>query len=74
MDIPKLSDGSLKDLHQALSEALKADDELPPERKTYGVRELPGWRPQADAYEAELTKRKIPFEAIDWRRPDEKQD
>lgn len=66
MDIPKLSDGSLRDLHQALSEALETDDRLPQGKKIYGVRELPGWRPQANAYEAELTKRKIPFNKINW--------
>jgi len=66
MNIPGLTDQSLKDLHVLISETLAADDKLPPGKKKWGVREYPDWRRQADAFEAEMKKRRIAFDPIKW--------
>lgn len=66
MDIPSLSDGSLKDLHNLIAETLAVDDALPAGGKRWGVREYPDWRRQADAFEAEMEKRSIKFIPISW--------
>ena len=54
MDIPKLSNTSLQDLHALLPSACCFDDAAPADKKPYGVREHPDWRGQADAFEAEM--------------------
>jgi hypothetical protein len=66
MHIPGLSDQSLKDLHVLIAEKLAEDDKLPSGKKVCGVREYPDWRRQADAFEGEMRKRKIPFTPIKW--------
>jgi hypothetical protein len=65
MDIQKLTDGSLKDLHALIKEALARDD-ANPGAETYGVRKYGDWRKQADAFEAEMAKRGIDFDPIRW--------
>ena len=66
MDIPGLSDQSLHDLHSLIAETLSADDALPKDKKRWGVREYPDWRDQADAFEEEMKKRKLPYTPIKW--------
>lgn len=67
MHIPGLSDGSLIDLHALIREALESDDRSADGRKLYGVRDYPDWRRQANDLEAEMRRRSIAFEPIDWR-------
>jgi hypothetical protein len=66
MNIPELSDASLRDLHILIQEHLTEDDGLPDGRKKWGVREYSDWHRQANEYEAELAKRKIAFRRIEW--------
>ncbi|MDI9847828.1 hypothetical protein QM467_07150 [Rhodoblastus sp. 17X3] len=66
MNIPELSDQSLRDLHDLIQEAMKTDDQSQSVEKPYGVRSFPAWRRQADQFEAELEKRALPYEKINW--------
>ena len=66
MIIEELSDETLKTLHQLIRQAQWADDHLPREEKRYGVREYPDWRMQADRFEAEMSRRRIVFQPLDW--------
>jgi hypothetical protein len=66
MDIPSLSDQSLRDLHTRIAETLAEDDTLPPGEKKWGVRENPDWRAQSDAFEAEMKKRGFHFTPTTW--------
>lgn len=66
MNIPGLSDSSLRDLHALIAEVLAADDQLPEGKKRWGVREYSDWRRQSDAFEAEMTKRGLPFTPTKW--------
>lgn len=62
----KLSDSSLKDLHQSIRYSLEYDDNLPQnQEKLYYVREIADWKTHKNAIEKELTNRGIPFEPID---------
>jgi hypothetical protein len=36
--------------------------------RPFGVREYPDWRKQAGVYEAEMKKRHIVFEHIEWAK------
>ncbi|MGO8954969.1 MAG: hypothetical protein ACLPWS_01115 [Rhodomicrobium sp.] len=69
MNIPGLSDQSLRDLHKLIREALAKDDASTTGAKAYGVREYPDWKRDADAFEAEMTARGISFDKIDWTPP-----
>lgn len=66
MNIKGLSTNGLRLLHRAIAEALAEDDRQPDGAKTYGVREFPDWRQQADAFEAELTARGEVFVPVVW--------
>lgn len=67
MHIPTLTDDSLKDLHTAIKEALKKDDDTAEGLdKPYGVRQHGDWRRDADAYEAELDRRELLYDKIIW--------
>ena len=66
MNIPGLTTQSLLDLHGLIRHALEEDDRNPETEKKYGVRIYPDWRKQADAIEAELSVRKVPFTPIPW--------
>jgi len=66
MNIKGLSTNGLKLLHTTIAKALAEDDALPTNAKTYGVREYPDWRQQADAIEAELAGRKEAYAPIAW--------
>lgn len=68
MQIPKLTDGSVIELHAKIRAAVIVDNDaarngrLPP----CGVHEYSDWRQQADEFETVMTDRRIEFEAIDW--------
>lgn len=66
MNVPGLSDDSLKNLHDLISEVIKTDDALPKDKKRFGVREYPDWKKQSDEFEAELHRRGLPFTPISW--------
>ncbi len=66
MNIPKLTDRSLLDLHTLIAETLAADDKLPANAKRWGVRSFPDWQQQSDEFEAEMRARKIPFSPTKW--------
>lgn len=68
MNIKGLSTNGLRLLHRTIAEALAEDDRQPSGAKTYGVREYPDWRQQADEIEAELTARGEDFVSILWDR------
>lgn len=60
------NDGLLK-MHLAIVNALKADDETPDgQDKIYGVRLYQDWRQWSDSLEAELIKRSVVFNKVDW--------
>ncbi len=66
MNIPGLSDQSLRDLHVMIREAMESDDATAFGPKPFGVRANPDWRRQADAFEQEMQTRGILFDEIDW--------
>lgn len=67
MNVPGLSTNGLLMMHGGIRDALAVDDNLPEGReKIYGVREFKDWRIQADQFEAELDKRKVRYQKIDW--------
>ncbi|WP_252259925.1 hypothetical protein [Erythrobacter aurantius] len=63
----RLSTDSLHELYEAVRSALADDDgkEDPSERR-YLVRETRDWREWSEAIEAELEKRDVSFEKIEW--------
>lgn len=62
----KISEDSLKELHQSIKKSLDEDDRTPEgQDKPYGVREFPDWKEHKDAIEAAMKERNIPFEPID---------
>jgi hypothetical protein len=66
MNYSALTTQSLIDLHTAVVEALAADDRTLPMDKIYGVRQYRGWRRHADALEAQMREKNIPFTPIQW--------
>jgi hypothetical protein len=66
MDISKLLDAELKHLHDAIVSRKAEEFAVPVEDQVYGVRKYPDWKEQADAFEAEMTKRGIAFRQIRW--------
>jgi hypothetical protein len=70
MNIPGLTNHALTALHQLIAEAQAADDAATAgeRRRPFGVRDYPGWRRQADAYEAEMKKRGLDFKHIEWAK------
>jgi len=62
----ELSESSIRELYEAIRNALAEDDALPAGGKKYGVREFPDFGWQAAALERVLTERRIPFEKIKW--------
>ena len=61
-----LTTGAVRELHQAIKQALAEDDRLPEGKKVYGVREFPDFRQEADELETELDRRKEKFTRIVW--------
>jgi hypothetical protein len=70
MNIPRLTNHPLIALHQLIAEAQAADDAatVAQRRRPFGVRDYPDWRKQAGAFEAEMKKRGLVFEHIEWAK------
>jgi hypothetical protein len=66
MNIGGLTDATLMELHALIRKCMEEDDKLPKGSKKYEVRENADWWQQANAIEAELSKRNKPFRKIDW--------
>jgi hypothetical protein len=68
MDYQAFTNNSLTMMYEAVRGALAADDAL--KRKgaetTFRVRETPEWKKHAADLEAEMIKRGMFFEVIDW--------
>ncbi len=67
MDLSRLTDQSIVDLHKAIADALAMDVAASADSRPSAAREYLVWRAQADACEVEMTARSIDFVAIDWR-------
>jgi len=68
MDYHTFTDESLATMHFCVRGALAADDELSrlgAERR-FRVRETPAWKKHAADLEAELLRRQVAFEPVDW--------
>lgn len=62
-----LSTPTLAELHANIRFCLHEDDNAPAWRYwEYGVRKYRDWAIQRDEFEAELTRREIPFTPIVW--------
>lgn len=66
MNIPRLTDETIIELHRLIQTCLECDDALPPGRKRWGVREYPDWQKQASDFEAELERRNLEYTKIAW--------
>jgi hypothetical protein len=66
MNIPGLTDATLLELHALIRRCMEQDDKLSTGSKKYQVRENADWRQQANAIEAELSKRNRDFRKIEW--------
>ncbi len=68
MDYGALTDASLKMMYEAIRGALKADDEFEAhgEEPKFRVRSTPEWKRHAGSLEAEMLKRGLQLEIIDW--------
>lgn len=67
MRIQLLSNPTLIGLHANIGHALYVDDNTPTGRdRVYGVRTYRDWAIQRDQFEAEMTRREIPFMPIVW--------
>jgi len=65
--IPGVSDHLLIDWQKAILEHLAEDDATPTGLdKPWQVREEPDWKASSDLIEDELTKRKVPFQKVQW--------
>ncbi len=68
MDYGAFTDASLKMMYEAVRGALQADDafEANDEEPRFRVRSTPEWKRHAGSLEAEMLKRGLPVEIIDW--------
>jgi hypothetical protein len=67
MGIPGLSLNGLKARHKAILDVVTKDDATPiGQDKIYGAREFPDWKELSDQVEAELTRRREPFQKVPW--------
>jgi hypothetical protein len=68
MNYQAFTNDSLTMRYEAISRALAADDALKAQGKEprFRVRETPDWKNHAAALEAEMLKRGMMFEVIDW--------
>jgi hypothetical protein len=68
MNYQAFTNGSLTLMYEAVRGALAADDALKGQGQEtrFGVRETPEWKEHAAALEAEMLKRGMSFEVIDW--------
>ena len=62
-----ISEGSLKELHESIKKAIKADHETPDgQDKPYGVNQSSDWKEHAYAIELAMGNRRITFDKIEW--------
>jgi hypothetical protein len=68
MHYQAFTNGSLTLMYEAVRGAVAADDALKGQGQEtrFGVRETPEWKEHAAALEAEMLKRGMSFEVIDW--------
>ncbi|SEB93922.1 hypothetical protein HAP47_0020085 [Bradyrhizobium sp. 41S5] len=68
MDYGAFTDASLKMMYEAIRGALKADDEFEAngEDPKFRVRSTPEWKRHAGSLEAEMLKRGLQLDIIDW--------
>jgi hypothetical protein len=68
MNYPAFTNDSLKMMYEAIRGALAADDALKRQdmESRFRVRETPEWKEHAADLEAEMLKRGMTFEVIDW--------
>lgn len=68
MNYQAFTNDALLMMHYSTRGALAVDDELSKlgEERRFCVRENPDWKKHADDLEAEMSKRGMNFEAIDW--------
>ena len=68
MNYQAFTNGSLTLMYEAVRGALAADDALKKqgEETKFRIRETPDWKEHAAALEAEMLKRGMFFEVIDW--------
>ncbi len=65
MDYQGFTDDSLVKLYEGVQEALAADEVLGGEGR-FRVRKTPAWKLHAADLEAEMLRRRMTFEVIDW--------
>jgi hypothetical protein len=68
MDYQAFTNASLTTMYEGVRGALAADDALKQQGQEtrFRVRETPEWKKHAAALEAEMLKREMSFEVIDW--------
>ena len=68
MNYPAFTNGSLTMMYEGVRGALAADDALERDHRepVFRVRETPDWKKHAADLEAEMLKRGMMFQAIDW--------
>jgi hypothetical protein len=68
MDYQAFTSASLTMMYEGVRGALAADDALKQQGQEtrFRVRETPEWKKHAAALEAEMLKREMSFEVIDW--------
>ena len=75
MDYQAFTNDSLTMMYEAVRGALAADDSLEGlgEEPKFKVRDTPEWKTHAADLEAEMLKRGMPFNVIDWSDEQEPQ-
>ena len=73
MNYPAFTDASLTMMYEGIRGALAADDALERDYREplFRVRDTADWRKHAVALEAEMLKRGMTFQLIDWFEGDE---
>jgi hypothetical protein len=68
MDYQAFTNDSLTMMYESIRGALASDDarRAAGEKPRFRVRETPDWREHAANLEAEMLRRGMPFEIIDW--------
>jgi hypothetical protein len=72
MDYDSFTNESLATMYFCVRGALAADDELSRlgAEPRFRVRETPAWKKHADDLEAEMLRRQMVFESVDWSASD----
>jgi hypothetical protein len=69
MDFRSFETPRLQEFHARVRDRLAKDDANRNARKRFGIRSDPDWRRASDAIEAELQRRAVPVQRIDWSEP-----